>query len=263
MMEDDGLTAAKAMRQMREESVRDRGEEMRSAITKISRKSGPHEESVWFSAADWQMQDCEKPASPLWIRAYLGTFGYALHGPKADQWVADQEAGEGAFPQLELTLKEEAHEEHAGHTWYLIDCTLIGGGTARLGESGALSWVAPRRLAQLRDSLHDPVKAVLGDAYADIFADAPFASRGGFGGTTAKLQRWLPTLAGMINDKQLSPANVAMVLMFFLGPPPKQMPAKVAPAVAVLDGLLANGPALEETIGASTRGDAIDLAMNS
>eukprot|EP00929_Paragymnodinium_shiwhaense_P003400 TRINITY_DN103895_c0_g1_i1.p1 TRINITY_DN103895_c0_g1~~TRINITY_DN103895_c0_g1_i1.p1 ORF type:complete len:268 (-),score=77.19 TRINITY_DN103895_c0_g1_i1:98-901(-) len=267
MMEDDGLTASKALRQMREESVRDRGDEMRAAITTVSRSAGPHEEPVWFNAADWQMQDCEKPASPHWIRAYLNTFGYSVVGPQADQWAAGEgaeEEGRGPFPQLQLTLKEEGHEEHAGHTWYLIDCVLMGGGNVRLGENGALSWRSPRRLAQLRESLHDPVKAALGEAYVDVFAEAPFASRGGFGGTTAKLQKWLPTLSGLINDKQMSPHSVAMVLMFFLGPPPKQPAgaAKQPAAVAVLDGLVGARVAAEP-IGAAAEDENVDVNMNS
>jgi len=79
--------------------------------------------------------------------------------------------------------------------------------------------VAPRRLTQLRECLHDPVKLHLGANYASHFGETPFAKHGGPKGTTARLSAWLATLSDLVNLGALSPGLVASVLVFFRGPP--------------------------------------------
>ena len=60
-----------------------------------------------------------------------------------------------------------------------VHCELTASGSATL----SFEWDVQRRLGQLRDSLHNVVKSELCKKYAEFFGDAPFAKRGGLGGT--------------------------------------------------------------------------------
>ena len=82
-----------------------------------------------------------------------------------------------------------------------------------------MKWTAPRRLHQLREGLHDPVKSDLGEGYAGLFGNTPFAMMGRPIGTTERLSEWLKTLASAINSGKLKPALVARTLFFLRGPP--------------------------------------------
>ena len=53
-----------------------------------------------------------------------------------------------------------------------------------------MSWPYATRARRARDELHDPVKASMGDSYAQFFGATPFARRGGLPGTTERLRNW-------------------------------------------------------------------------
>jgi hypothetical protein len=138
------------------------------------------------------------------------------------------------------------------HTYYTIKCELSAS-----SPSLELTWETQKRLAALREDLHDTVKNELGKDYPDIFAAAPFAKRGGWGGTSDRLKKWLETLADAVNKGVAPPVLVFQVLLFFEAPArsdhqksaenvpedskesgtptpsPKNEPAPVAPEVSV------------------------------
>ena len=106
-----------------------------------------------------------------WLR------GYGYRPLDCYKWESRGEAE----PSLELRIT--GHAKQAGHTHYHLSCTL----NSPRGDSWSIAWSVPRQLSQLREGLHDPVKAALGDkAYAWHFAKAPFASRLGPPGTTSR-----------------------------------------------------------------------------
>merc|ERR1712232_686812 len=79
-------------------------------------------------------------------------------------------------------------------------------------------WSAPRRLCQIRTSIHDRVSLTLGCRYNWLFEDAHFPFRGAPWGTTARLRVWLTKLAEHINDGTLSPEMAALTLFFLQVP---------------------------------------------
>lgn len=120
-------------------------------------------------------------------------------------------------PQLYVYV--HGHSEVGRHTFYQLHCVLLLCGRI------ILEWVVPRRLLSLRESLHDPLKKTLGNAYVQLFAGAPFARRGGLPGTTQRLQVWFRALAESMNSGRCSPSVVAFVLQFLDTPPPDQSPS--------------------------------------
>lgn len=192
-------------------------EQAKAGIRKISWSPGPHDQAVWQAAAKWQLQ--WQQSSVLWMEsthcaAYLDSFGYMTANLK--HW-------RHAWVPLELSLiivegcLEPPHVEEAGCTWYSVNCYL---GSVPCQSPQLLAWCAPRRLLQLRSGLHDSVKEMFGEAYIEHFADAPFARCGGPRGTTARLRKWLATLARLINTGEASPAITAFTLQFFQAPSP-------------------------------------------
>lgn len=145
------------------------------------------------------------------VTAYLEPYGYLAAEADPEEWMAPPNV---CARQPKLEVKVEGHTEVSKHTVYNIRCRL----TAE-GPELRLEWDIQRRLIQLREGLHDTVKNELGNDYNDLFADAPFAKRGGFGGTTERLQKWLEALAACANAGHASPALVAQVLLFLDTPP--------------------------------------------
>lgn len=142
------------------------------------------------------------------VSLYLAPFGYMVANP--EEW---QQTPKRSFGTPTLALSVNGHEERGSHTYYDVHCWFVA-----KKPSLHLEWLAQRRLANLREELHDIVKNELGKSYSEVFAKAPFAKRGGFSGTTLRLQRWLEVLATSVNDGTAPPALVAQVLLF-LGAP--------------------------------------------
>lgn len=203
-------------------------EEIAWAVQVISDSRGPHPDHVWEAAALWTGR-AEQPTADSdseVLVADLGALGYRALDKL--QWGQEPPTER---PQLSLALegrKAAAHEEHLGHTWYLVSCTLrpwpAGGeeheeqGAQQLGTD-QLAWRVPRRLNQLRECLHDPVKAALGAKYGKLFGQRPFAKHGGIKGTTGRLHAWLARLAEVVNSGELSPDLVGRILVFLRGAP--------------------------------------------
>lgn len=150
------------------------------------------------------------PIAPLAVAPYLEEYGYAA--VDATSWrLSDL----GKSPRPIFALKVVGHEEVDGHTMYTIECSLV------LQTACRLDWQACRRLAQLREDLHDRVKDTLGDKYSKHFGQAPFASKGGLPGTTARLNAWFGALAACVNRLEASPSVVALALHFLDAPEPE------------------------------------------
>lgn len=215
-------------------------DDITSSMLAVSRTPGPLADFVWEAAADWRVpsMDDEK----VFVGPFLDVWGYAAGS--ADQWripPSSTASSPGAGPQISISLQVTAdfpgYEEHCGHKWYMIDCRMEGlpeqsiaaeCDVPKLGlcqvivhatRGRQLSWRSPRRLAQLRECLHDPVKKVLGNDYQQYFGETPFARHGNVAGTAERLNGWLTTLASVINNGQLQPSAVARVLSFLRGPP--------------------------------------------
>eukprot|EP00930_Biecheleria_cincta_P027759 TRINITY_DN19431_c0_g1_i1.p1 TRINITY_DN19431_c0_g1~~TRINITY_DN19431_c0_g1_i1.p1 ORF type:complete len:579 (-),score=98.26 TRINITY_DN19431_c0_g1_i1:112-1848(-) len=136
---------------------------------------------------------------------YLAPYGYCAASP--EEWVSSSQEN-----KAQLDLSVAGHSEQGGHTVYHVQCRLEADGLV------SLHWVTQRRLGHIRDSLHDVVKNEMGKSYADAFANAPFAMRGGFGGTTQRLQKWFQSLAVCVSKGLAPPALVAQLLLFLDAP---------------------------------------------
>lgn len=146
------------------------------------------------------------------ISAYLEPYGYEAAGPT--EWAIPSPSRLGR--PTKLYLKASGHIEARGHTFYLVSCSL------RIPDHSPLDWEVARRLRDLREQLHDPVKLMLDKVYKWHFRGAHFAPRGGLPGTTSRLQSWLCALADCINKNEASPRVVALVLSFLRAPDPEQ-----------------------------------------
>eukprot|EP00440_Ansanella_granifera_P041109 gb/GFBE01044575.1/.p1 GENE.gb/GFBE01044575.1/~~gb/GFBE01044575.1/.p1 ORF type:complete len:299 (+),score=46.09 gb/GFBE01044575.1/:1-897(+) len=150
---------------------------------------------------------------------YLSRFGYGLAGVE---------------PQMHLSV--DGHKEREGHTKYEIRCALRLGDSESVqkqkGKDGLqvdalftvlpLSWSCWRRLAELRELLHEPLKKGLGGAYDANFAETPFAQRLGVSGTSDRLNAWVAKLAECVNRKLLRPRLIAFLLRFLDAPAPEE-----------------------------------------
>lgn len=140
---------------------------------------------------------------------FLARYGYAAE--TSSEW----KGGSAAHPQLQLRV--QGHEEAEGHTFYVVECSLVGTSGLR-----RLDWSVGRRLCYLRDGLHDPVKEHLGGGlYEQHFAGAPFAHKGGLPGTTSRLNAWSSALASCVNARGCQPRAVAVILHFLEVPEPR------------------------------------------
>mmetsp|Transcript_84567 Transcript_84567/g.262631 ORF Transcript_84567/g.262631 Transcript_84567/m.262631 type:complete len:335 (-) Transcript_84567:62-1066(-) len=93
---------------------------------------------------------------------------------------------------------------------------LEGGGGAP--PRRAVEWRVKRRMRHLREGLHDPVKAICGRAYMQLFQGAHFAFHTSWPGTTDRLNAWLGLLASSIDSGAVAP-SVAALALHFLEPP--------------------------------------------
>ncbi|CAE7763464.1 unnamed protein product [Symbiodinium necroappetens] len=116
-----------------------------------------------------------------------------------------------AQPKLEIVVR--GHEELGSHTWYVLDCAIW----RPCLEFARSEWRCYRRLAHLRQGLHDPIKEILGSGY-ESFSSTPFAGLGGRSGTTARLRSWCQTLCRCINDAQAPPLAVSVTLQLLAAP---------------------------------------------
>lgn len=135
---------------------------------------------------------------------YLRKYGFNLTDDAS--WNESLSEAENQGPILIISVT--GHTEIAGHTCYIIKCSL---GVKRKPH---LQWQTRKRLSQFRKFLHDPVKSALGSSYQDLFKGAPFAKMGGIPGTTARLNGWCGALSYCINSQQCSPGVVWLVLSF-------------------------------------------------
>jgi len=211
------------------------------ALTQVMQSYRDQENTIiWQAASQWQLP--RQLTSTLFrlrfadgtVVSYLSAFGFGIDNHEniyAASWL-------GKRPVVEFSVDEsisQGHEQHAGHTWYMIKCKLEAavGSKQPFSEvddryrffghqdgERALEWCSPRRLAQLRMSLHDPIKRVLGKTrYQALFQDCPFAQHAGPSGTTARLGKWLARLSKAINAGDVPPLVCAVSLLMFRGPP--------------------------------------------
>lgn len=158
---------------------------------------------------------------------FLQQYGYEAVSDECWTTLSNGEAEH----MLDISINE--HHEVDRHTLYSIDCILILDGLRRL------EWRADRRLTQIRNQLHDPLRKQLSSTYSQIFDSAPFAHRGGPAGTTARLDRWFNALATSINSRACSPGVVSTLLQFLDSPEPPAMKPAMQPAVSKRDSGLA------------------------
>merc|ERR1740116_672550 len=135
------------------------------------------------------------------VPPFLERYGYDV--ADASHWRAVPSSDPGG-PQLELGVLK--HREHAGHTWYMVQCALRAAGhggddNSNPEEGSARRWTTG------------------GSPYAGHFRRTPFAKLGGPRGTTARLRMWLQTLAGLVSSGGVSPLVVAHMLEFLQVPP--------------------------------------------
>jgi len=138
---------------------------------------------------------------------------YSFQAADLTTWKEPPNRNEG----VQLTLHVQGHHETSGHTQYVLVCRLMKGGAV------FLEWNAQRRLAELREELHDPVKREMGvQAYNTAFRDTPFAQRGGMKGTTLRLNSWCSALATSVSSGDVPPVLVSMLLQFLEAPEPPE-----------------------------------------
>lgn len=165
------------------------------------------------------------------LRPFLAKYGYAA--ADAETWEKPPcPAGDGEEPGSQLELRVAGHQEADGHTWYEVECSLT---SPRLRK---LNWQAKRRLVQLREELHDVVKAQMRSTYTDYFGATPFAHKGAPRGTTARLGAWFGALAACINTGGCSPRIVAITLQFLTVPEPLSLAGSGKAAVSSVAGRL-------------------------
>lgn len=185
-------------------------EESACAIRTVSTTRSEHAEETWEAASWWSFRQLATEGEHF----YLDGYGYQVKD--LSTWrVSPQENG----PRIQLVL--DVHHRHAGHTWYLLECTLEPAPGYAPGRVSRAEWPAPRRLLQLRLDLHDRVKQSLGEDYRRVFGAAPFAKLGGLPGTTARLKAWLAALSDGMNNGALKPSLVALTLGFLQAPLPQ------------------------------------------
>lgn len=176
-----------------------------------------------------------EPLAPVAVPAFLQSFGYVTQD--AATWCANPNAAAGEIVPTppSLCMEVDGHEEIDGHTWYSMSCKL------RDASESQTTWKTRRRLASLREDLHDRIKDHLGKDYADHFVKTPFAVKGGLPGTTARLGAWFHTLAELVNRGRASPTVVALLLQYLEAPIPLFDPRLDAPAAKKAAG--EGGPA--------------------
>uniref|UniRef100_A0A7S1FB94 Uncharacterized protein n=1 Tax=Noctiluca scintillans TaxID=2966 RepID=A0A7S1FB94_NOCSC len=184
-----------------------RGSAVGSFLGPVEKKSADTLHPSSFSRADAATDDAATSINDH-PGMYLARFGY--EASDGETWAPrhNERVEHGIQPQLKLDVK--GHKESQGHTWYEIRCELHSGTTMGL----VASWAVHRRLNHLRQGLHDPLQKLLNKEYERMFEDTPFAMRGGFQGTTARLREWCSTLSILINAGTVFPSVVALTMRF-------------------------------------------------
>jgi len=151
------------------------------------------------------VHDLPEPLAPVDVPQFLEPYGYFASSHLL--WRAHQPP--------ELTLQVTSHCTIGKHTYYHLDCTLA---KATGSSEDKYSWQAARRLAHLREGLHDPLKRSLGSSYQTYFCGVHFARHLRPAGTTARLDTWCRRLAYCITSK-LAPPEIAAAMLRVLGAP--------------------------------------------
>ncbi|CAJ1409634.1 unnamed protein product [Effrenium voratum] len=183
-------------------------------VEQAPQSSKEQEATTRSSAADRALAAATSDESRAACAAYLAAFGLLADGSALWSPKHLARAKSEAQPMLEIVIR--GHEELGSHTWYVMDCAVW----RPCLEFARSEWRCYRRLAHLRQGLHDPIKELLGTAYSKHFGDSPFASHGAPLGTTARLRSWCQTLCRCINCCDLPPATAAIAL-HLLGAPVK------------------------------------------
>eukprot|EP00927_Polykrikos_kofoidii_P019279 TRINITY_DN18993_c0_g2_i1.p1 TRINITY_DN18993_c0_g2~~TRINITY_DN18993_c0_g2_i1.p1 ORF type:complete len:570 (-),score=84.96 TRINITY_DN18993_c0_g2_i1:482-2191(-) len=145
--------------------------------------------------------------------ALLSKFGF--EAVSDDEWDPRHVARVKADQQPLLEIAVTGHEESDGHTWYIFVCALWRPSV----DFGRVEWTVHRRLSHIREGLHDPAKARMDPKlYTEYFGSAPFATRGGLPGTTARLRSWCQAFARAVNGSVVQPGIVAFALRLLDGP---------------------------------------------
>jgi len=114
-----------------------------------------------------------------------------------------------------LGIRVTGHSAIGGHVHYRVECMLD-----RLRSSEEkVAWHVDRRLAHLREGLHNPLKKALGSSYPTYFCGVRFAHRLRPTGTTVRLDAWCERLAYCISGR-LAPPHIAAETLRILGAPP-------------------------------------------
>jgi len=138
------------------------------------------------------------------VRTYLSPYGY--EAASHSEW---QTLPSECQRRPTLQMRMVGHSKKGMSTLYKFHCTFCA-------EEPPLSleWSFEKQLDKLRSGLHDVAKQELGKAYAEKFAEAPFAQRGGPKGTSERLYVWLNTLVTCVNSGDASPSLVSQLLLF-------------------------------------------------
>eukprot|EP00929_Paragymnodinium_shiwhaense_P087138 TRINITY_DN47420_c0_g1_i2.p1 TRINITY_DN47420_c0_g1~~TRINITY_DN47420_c0_g1_i2.p1 ORF type:complete len:300 (+),score=95.99 TRINITY_DN47420_c0_g1_i2:103-1002(+) len=170
---------------------------------------------------------------PVDAASWEDTAGQKLQQQDVTEEDCSQDAA-GASPSASSTgwpllqIQVTGHEEKEKHTWYSLQCCL----QLPMGDR-KLEWLVSRRLSQMREELHDPVKLqMLPDLYSQHFGKTPFAHRGGLPGTTARLKSWFNALGDCISTtRDCTPSTVGLTLRFLDPPPPPSLTGSARAAV--------------------------------
>eukprot|EP00931_Biecheleriopsis_adriatica_P043489 TRINITY_DN24868_c0_g1_i1.p1 TRINITY_DN24868_c0_g1~~TRINITY_DN24868_c0_g1_i1.p1 ORF type:complete len:372 (-),score=74.12 TRINITY_DN24868_c0_g1_i1:105-1220(-) len=146
--------------------------------------------------------------------------GHTLYNLECSLWRSGQRRRAAAASSLPFAGLKSAECESSSSLSTAATGESIGASedAAEAEEPPWLTWRAARRLAHLREGLHDSVKRQLGSSYETYFCRVPFAHRLRPSGTTARLDAWCGRLAYCISTKLVSPAVTAETLRL-LGAP--------------------------------------------
>lgn len=159
------------------------------------------------------LEACELPAplAPRDIPDFIRPYGY----------YAETNLLWGRVQPPELVLRVTGHSEKGKHTYYDLECRLTPRAQFRPeSQAPQYDWKVSRRLAHLREGLHDPLRRALGSSYQTYFSGVHFARHLGPAGTTARLDTWCQRLAQTVSNKLAPPEIAAAVLQVLEAPDP-------------------------------------------
>lgn len=157
------------------------------------------------------------------VKAFLEPLGYAV--TNETNW------SRPASEQPQIVCGVVGHTEFGGHTQYEFKCELAG------GPARHLTWATIRRLAHMREGVHDLVKSELQGKYDAFFGKTPFAHYMAPAGTTERLHAWMRSLASCINAGAVSPRCAANILCVLDAPGTEVHPlAEALPVTSTIFG---------------------------